>query len=118
MASARLRHQIFCHSAVSILLRLSIGYACDAFVLENPHYDSTIFSLSFFRLVFADLVSLSHRPRSKHSRKGDVSLLDQNVCYLVGTVFAELLIQSRAAYGGGETLYLDHISFDGSSLLR
>ena len=45
-------------------------------------------------------------------------LLQQNIGYIIGTVFTELLVQSHAADSGGVPLYLDHIAVDRFGFLR
>ena len=67
-------------------------YSGDGFVLQNTHYDPTILGLSFRRLVVADLVAFSHCTWCQHSRKRNVSLLNEDIGNCVSAVFTELLV--------------------------
>jgi hypothetical protein len=85
----------------------------DAFVLEDADNDATILRLPFGRLIVPDSMALSHGTRGQHSGQGNVSLLNQKIGHLIGAVFAELLVHSHAADGGGVTFHLDHVAVDG-----
>jgi hypothetical protein len=64
----------------------TVLYSCHSLVLQNAHDDATVLRLS--RFVFADLMALAHRGRSKHSSERKVALLKQDICYIVGAVLA------------------------------
>ena len=83
------------------LARTSSGrrlHTGDRFILQYPHHNTAVLSLSLLRFVAADLMSFSHGTWRQHSGKGNVRLLDQNISYLVGAVFAKLLVQIRVAH--------------------
>ena len=69
-----------------------LRYPGDGFVLQNTNYYTPILGLPFLSLVVADLVSLSHRTWCQHSRKRNVSLLNEDIGNCVSAVFTELLI--------------------------
>src|SRR6516165_695327 len=75
--------------------------ARDALVKKSSHHNAAVLSLSFGSLVAADLSALAHRARRQHVGQRDATLLYQDVGHIVGPVFAQLLIQSDAAYGRG-----------------
>ena len=71
--------------------------AGDALVEECANHDATVLRLSFGGLVAADLAALAHGSRGQHVGQGNVTLLQQDIGDVVGTLFAELLVQSGTA---------------------
>jgi hypothetical protein len=59
----------------------------------------------------------AHRAGRKHAGKRDVTLLLEETGYIVGPVFAQLLIKRRAARRWGIALHLDHVGSDRLGLI-
>ena len=73
--------------------------AGDAFVLKDPHHDTSILRLAFSGLVSAYLPAFAHCARSQHVGKWNVTLLLQESGHIVGPLVTQLLIQRSAADG-------------------
>jgi hypothetical protein len=63
-----------------------------ALFCSTLHHDAPVPGLSFGALIVTDLRRLSHGTRNQHPGKRDMSLLQQNIRHIPGTVLAELLV--------------------------
>lgn len=78
-----------------LTLMLSASYSL---VLQDSDYDPTVFGLAVSRLVRAYLSALSHRAWSQHISEGDVTLLHQELRYVVCPVLAQRLVERSATH--------------------
>src|SRR5271163_113109 len=95
-------------------LVLGAGYAL---VLQHPHNDAPVFSLSLRCCVRSYLPAGAHRPRCQDVRQRNVATLLQEVSDVGRPLLAQLLVQGCGAHRRCVALYLNHIASDGRGLL-
>ena len=57
------------------------------FVLQNAHYDTTIFGSPLYSRFIAHLLAFAHRTRCDHSGERHFTLLKQNLVTFWGPIF-------------------------------
>ena len=76
----------------------SLLSASDPFVLQDSDHDATVLSLAFSCAIRTYLPAFTHSAWSEDIGKGDVSLQQQELAYVIGPVFAQRLIERSAPY--------------------
>ena len=66
-----------------------LRYSRNSLILKYANYDAAIRSLVICRLVLLYLASLAHRAWGQHIGQRNMTLLQQDVCDVVGAIFAE-----------------------------
>lgn len=93
-----------------------LGSSSYGLVLQDAYHHAMVLRLSFGCFIVTQLLSLAQCTRRKHSREGNVSLLNQDIGHVIRALLGELLVQNNTAGPRVVSYSLDQITVDGLGL--